>query len=89
MEKGLQPEKWKGYTIDEIQYQKALVLLRLEMQKERLASVRNGSAAFMSGRFGKVLSAVSSHKNIFAYLFAGYKLYTLISRLRQNLKRKK
>ena len=43
--------EWKGYTLEELQYQKALVLVRMEMQKERLSGLKqqlvNGSKANM------------------------------------------
>lgn len=83
-------EKWRGYTIDEIQYQKAITLLRLEMQKERIQAMKDGMFTSVSqNRLGKTFSAVYSYKNLFAYFFAGYKLYAALRRLRDKFRRKR
>ena len=81
---------WKGYTIEDIRYQKALALLKIEMQKERLAAIKDDAMASVSqNRWGKVISSVSSYKNVFAYMITGYKLYKAVSKLRNRLSRKK
>lgn len=88
-EMGNVSERWRGYTIDEIQYQKALSLLKLEIQKERLAAAKNNLVAPLSyNKWGKVISSANSYRNIVTYAFAGYKLYSAICRWRNKFKRK-
>ncbi|MCC8176165.1 MAG: hypothetical protein LUC85_07830 [Bacteroidales bacterium] len=34
----LAPQKWKGYTIDELRYRQALTAVAIEVEKDRLAA---------------------------------------------------
>ncbi|MDE6177011.1 MAG: hypothetical protein K2F71_05650 [Paramuribaculum sp.] len=56
--------EWRGYTIDELRYQRALTSARLEIQKERLLNQVNtirGSFGMLEGRgiMGKMLRSLN------------------------------
>lgn len=79
---------WRGFTLEEIQYQKALTLVRIEMQKERLIAMKSKVAesvvptTVLSG----IMEKFSTNKGIIAYAFAGFKLYKIIKGIYQKFR---
>lgn len=59
---------WKGYTMDELAYQRALTLARIEMTKERMASdfdhVKKGNI-FLSGSWFSRIMKMIDYTDIF------------------------
>lgn len=53
---------WSGYTIDEIAYQKALTLARIEMARERMTAdtqrLRKGNILLSGSWFTKIMKMV-------------------------------
>lgn len=80
--------EWKGYTLEELQYQKALVLVRMEMQKERLSGLKqqlvNGSKANMISR---LWGQYSANKNIVQYTIAGFKMFQVVRKVVRSFKK--
>lgn len=85
--------EWKGYTVDELKYQRAIALVKLELQKEVLgnaAKVMNASAmttnnkylsAILNGKFSGKLRYVN-------YLVAGYRVSKMFMYLWKSFRKK-
>lgn len=79
---------WSGYTLDEMRYQRAVTLARLEVQKEKLkigtAEMRNGAGQFGStGIAGKIMGSL----NYLDYIILAFKATRMISKALRSLKR--
>lgn len=81
--------EWKGYTLEELQYQKALVLVRLEMQKERLSGLKeslvNGSKTNVVSR---LWGQYSANKNVIQYAIVGFKMFQTVRKILKRFRRK-
>lgn len=75
---------WQGYTMDEIAYQKALALARIEVTKERmnmdLERVKKGNV-FLSGSWFKRIMRIVDYTDVFVIgLTLWRKVWPLFSR---------
>lgn len=85
----IENKKWRGYSFDDLQYQKALLAVRIGFQKERLDAIRKNMVSAMSDSFaGKTLSLFNSNKNVVGYVIAGYKIFTTVKSLYKKFKKK-
>ncbi len=84
---------WKGYSFDELRYQRALTTIKCEMEKEKLMSVvtaaKQGGLAFFSkgkshGLLNKMLGALDFADYSFLAFKIGRKLYKIFGRRRKN-----
>lgn len=83
---------WNGYSFDELRYQRALTMIKCEMEKEKLkgvvASVKQGGLPMLGGgKYGlvnKMLGALDFADYSFIAFKFGKKIYKLISRHRKN-----
>ncbi len=85
--------KWRGYSIDELKYRRAVALVKLEMQKTMLAgsvkSVTNSisdTKARLLGATGKRFEGKLKFVN---YLVVGYKSMRMAMNLWNTFKSKK
>ena len=81
-------ENWQGYTMDEMMYQKAFLLARMEVSKTRLmnqaAEFKSGFPGVSSGSiWGKVLSGFS----YVDYAVLAFKLGSKVVRIMRTLRR--
>lgn len=57
------PDEWQGYTLEQIAYERAVALARIEIQKNRMDTgtqrMRAGNFSLGSAMFSKILSALS------------------------------
>lgn len=66
------PDSWKGYTLDEIRYKRAVNILKMEVTRERMASKKPGSSG--SGSFyGSLLTRVFKSLSMAEYAFFFFK----------------
>lgn len=74
---------WKGYTLDELRYQRALVAARVEIQKERLVvqsdKLRNAMSS-PTGVWGRIFSSIN-------YVDYAVLAFQLISRTTRTLRK--
>lgn len=85
--------EWKGYTFNEIKYQRALVTIKSEIEKEKLISTFSSikqSKISVVGAGGnnpllnKVLGALDIADYSFMAFKLGRKLYSIFSKLRKK-----
>ena len=81
--------QWKGYTLDELRYQRALVSARVEIQKERIVAevekIREGAGFTGSGSiWGRMFSSLSYVE----YAILAYRLINRLSRTVHSFRRK-
>jgi hypothetical protein len=78
---------WKGYTLDELAYMRAMTLARREIERHRLGMefdrARQGNVMLSKGLFSKMVSLVSFTDMI----VIGVKLWRSISPLFSRKKR--
>ncbi len=88
-----QGEAWKGYTIDELKYHRAVSLVKLEMQKARLAesftAVTGTLAETRSRIFGSSGKRFDGKLKFVNYLILGYKSMKTAVNLWNSFKRKR
>lgn len=84
---------WKGYSFDELRYQRALTTIKCEMEKEKLlatvATVKKGGLSIFSkgkshGLVNKMLGALDFADYSFLAFKVGRKFYKLFSRRRKK-----
>ena len=80
-------KEWKGYTIDELRYQKALALLKLEVQKERFSLMKTRLVSFPDTGVGKMFGKLFSSSKAITYVIAGYKVFSMINKFRKGIKK--
>lgn len=78
-------EEWKGYTMRELQMHKAINLVRLEVEKERvmqhLEGMRSGAAGNISSYLFRNFGSISRTIGIIGSAFTiGRKVYGLFRR---------
>lgn len=84
---------WKGYTIDEIRNQKAIILKRLEIQKNNMhhhvqsAGVNGYSTA--KSFTGIVMKRFFGNISFINYIFIGFKVAKAVTKFIKTHKRKK
>lgn len=81
-------ENWRGYTMDEMMYQKAFLLARMEVSKTKLmnqaADLRSGFPGVSSGSiWSKLLSGFS----YVDYAVLAFKIGSRVVRLVRTLRR--
>lgn len=81
-------ENWQGYTMDEMMYQKAFLLARMEVSKTKLmnqvADLRSGFPGVASGSiWSKLLSGFS----YVDYAVVAFKIGSKVVRLIRTLRR--
>lgn len=70
-------ENWNGYTLEEMQYMRAKVLLRKELQKEKLASTFQemlSQDVIPGGVTGGLTKRLFGKITVVDYLLIGFKL---------------
>lgn len=88
---------FRGYTLDEIRYQRALAALRKEYAKEKifndLASVRKrvsfGSKEGIAGKAGTLAQKMFSGLNYLDYAMVGYTAFSAIRKFFKLFRKKK
>lgn len=73
---------WKGYTLDELRYQRAVALARIEMEREKMAVKaydlrQNMPVVGRSGLMGKIMGSLS----YVDYIVLAFKLTRSLSRI--------
>lgn len=91
--------KFKGYTLDELRYQRALVLLQKEFCKSRIMrNVNNlhkanplspSSSSSLPGKVGYVTSKLISGLNYLDYAMIGFSLFGATRKILSIFRRKK
>ena len=85
--------EWKGYTFNEIKYQRALVTIKSEIEKEKListfSSIKQSKISVVgAGGNNPLLNKVLGALDIVDYSFMafklGRKLYSIFSKLRKK-----
>lgn len=60
---GIPTPQWKGYTMAELRYHRAMSLARIEMERERVVDaadrMRQGNFVLSSGLFSRLLGALN------------------------------
>lgn len=79
---------WKGLSLDEIRYQRALTEIRIEISKEKLKASAQGLTPNSSKGF-KSKSILSKMLGALSWIDYGVMAITIGSKLRKILKRKK
>ena len=84
---------WKGYTIDELKYQRAIALVKLELQKEMLVNSVKGLRASGITTNNKYLSSILNGRftgklRYVNYLVAGYKVSKMFMYLWKSFRKK-
>lgn len=82
--------EWKGYTIDELRYQKAFALARVEIQKEKMAiaasQLKEGMPGVKAhGIYGKLLGSL----NYLDYVIIAYKLSSKVFSMFKSVRHRK
>lgn len=88
---GTNQQEWRGYTLEELRYQRALAAIRCEIGNEKLkSSVANVQNGIKSNGLRSVFfsSNVLSGLKFADYLILGFKLSRLVSKLWKRSSRK-
>ena len=81
-------EGWEGYTMDEMMYQKAFLLARMEVAKARLAnSVDEMRSGFPGVSKGSMWSKLLNSFSYVDYAILAFKLGSKVTRLVRALRR--
>lgn len=73
--------EWRGYTLDEIRYRRAIVSVKLEIEKDRIASVYQSSVGRMFS-LGKAESGLTGKINsLFTMVDYGAMAYNLVKKM--------
>lgn len=81
-------ENWRGYTMDEMMYQKAFLLARMEVSKSRLLSQASEfKSGFPGVRGGSIWSRILSGLSYVDYIIIAFKLGSKVARLVRALRR--
>lgn len=92
--------KFKGYTLEELRYQRALVLLQKEFCKSRITrNVRNlqksnpfspsASAKSLPGKVGLVFSKLMTGLNYIDYAMIGFSLFGAVRKVSSIFRRRR
>lgn len=87
---GMESKKWKGYTLKELEYQKAIALVRMEMQKERIRATKDlvvSSYASKNAMFG-ILGKFASDESLLNKAIIGYSIFKTARRIFRKFKKK-
>ncbi len=85
--------EWKGYTIDELRYQRALVVIKCEIEKENLKSVvssyQQNRLSIIGGvnsnsLMGRILGAIDIVDYSMVAFKLGRKLFSIIKNRRKG-----
>ncbi len=81
---------WRGYTLDELRYRRALVAIKLDIEKERLAgayqSTFNNSMA-LNGRGGNgIIGKLNTAMSFFEYGSLAYGMVKKMINIYKNFK---
>lgn len=83
-------DDWQGYTIDEIRYQRAYLMARMEISRDRLMSnsrkvADGGISSFgASGMAGRLLGALNYLDIIMITSKVGFSVYKIFRTLRRR-----
>lgn len=82
-------ENWNGYSLDELRYQRAVTMARIEIEKEKLAvgidDLRQG-IPFVGGGRG-LLSKIAGSLNYIDYAMLAFRAFRSASKLFRSLRR--
>lgn len=74
----LSPKKWRGYTLDELRYRRALTSVAVEIEKDRMARALSGAVpnVLRGGRGSRrfMLSKIFGALSYMDYLVLGWRL---------------
>lgn len=89
-------EKFKGYTLDELRYQRALIALRKEFSKEntlhnarRISKFNPLKGGSGMGRAGQIATKLLSGMNYIDYALLGFSAFSTIRKFTSFFRRKK
>lgn len=90
LEKVTHDETWKGYTIEELQYQRAYTAARLEIQRQRLILNYNNFTKSMNpmAEKGGVVSKVFGAFTWIDYGFLAYRIFKTATGLFRRKRRR-
>ena len=86
---GTQPE-WQGYTLEQLRFQRALALIKLENEKAVLAQKANQkieqfkSNTSAKGVTGNIFKMISGRLKWVDYALIGFNIAKLVTRLRRR-----
>lgn len=81
-------DSWHGYTMDEMMYQKAFLLARMEVSKTRLTnSIEEFRTGFPGVKGGSIWSKVLSSFSYLDYAVLAFKLGSRVARLMRTMRR--
>lgn len=81
-------EKWRGYSLDELRYQRAVALARIEMEKEKMALEAAGLRQHVPGMntrglMGKIMGSLS----YVDYIVLAFRLGRSLSKMIKGIRR--
>lgn len=71
--------KWRGYSLDELRYHKALTLVRMEVQKERILATKQEAmtTAVPHNFIGAIWRKFTANPSIAKYAMMGLKAFSI------------
>lgn len=83
-------DNWDGYTLDELRYQRALNMARLEIEKEKLnagiTEMRRGLPTINSGH--GILSKIAGSLSYIDYAVLAFRIFRTVSKAFRGLRRR-
>ncbi len=83
-------ETWNGYTLDELRYQRALNMARLEIEKEKLTAatseMKRGLPSLSTGH--GILSKIAGSLSYIDYAVLAFRLFRTASKAFRGLRRR-
>lgn len=73
--------EWSGYSLDELRYRRAVMSVKLEIEKERLSEIYQTTVGKVFNP-GRMESGIMSHiNNFFSFVDYGAMAYNLIKKM--------
>lgn len=85
-EEMLFPKKWKGYTLDELRYRRALTSVAIEIEKDRLQRTFAGvlPSAEKTQKGTSIISKALGALSYVDYAILGWRLFKTLKKLRRH-----
>lgn len=71
---------WKGYTLDELRFQRMLALAKIEIEKDQLSHQMNSLSKF-GGFGGPIMSKLTSALSYVDYVVVAFRVIRTISKM--------
>ncbi len=82
-------ENWKGYTLDDLRYERAVALARLEIQKEKLAMSASEMRSGVPGiAGGGILGKLMGSLNYLDYAILAFRTFRFVSKRFRSFRKK-